>query len=198
MATLPTVPSFSYQDTSLAKLQQLAYAVSFLADCDVRPTWHAIKTSTQSLPASTFTEVTWSTTAYDNDGVFTPSLSYATIVTQGYYRTETCVNVSQAGTSGAIFQAAFKVTAGSNNTHHTSGTTAYYGLKGGQGVAYIANIDSSYCLGAMCPWVLFPGDTIGVYAYWSGSTTIDILSPTSFMTAVHSTSFTGHFVRTGS
>ncbi len=88
MTALPHVPTFTQGEHSVANLQALSQAVSFLVDGDLTPTWTLYRTATQSITAATITTVVFNQVAYDGDGV--SDGTGALIVTQGYYRVEAC------------------------------------------------------------------------------------------------------------
>jgi hypothetical protein len=191
---IPTVPTFVTGDTSLLKLQQLSYAVSFLTDQDVRPTWHFYKTTTQSIPASTWTAVTSGTVAYDNDGVY--SNFSAQIVTTGYYVVEACLQIIDTATI-FDFYTAFQIVAGANNPHHTSGTNS--GFFGQRMSATSANTvtDNANCISDTCPWVLYPGDVVSPMIWVSAAATADHNTNNSYMQGRFATTFSGYLSRTG-
>jgi hypothetical protein len=192
MATLPTVPSFGANDTSLTNLQNLSYSVSFLINCGVRPLWHFIRTATFSMSAG-FNNPGYATVIYDSDGVQTSGL--AQIVTQGYYAVEGCSDLS-TGSSGIAFDTRFLLTAGANNPHLTLGSTRVFGQRGGNSVA-TASTDTAVTLTDICPIVCYPGDTLQYDTYVNSATSLNFNQNTSYIAGRFVANFTGYFVRTG-
>lgn len=196
MATLPIVPAFVAGDTSITKLQQLSQAVSFLVDCDVRPTWHMYQTTTTAITGSTWTTPGTKTIAYDDDGVAISTAMIATIVTQGYYAVEACLPIrTLAGAQST--DCAFLVTAGPNNPHHVNGTTTFFGQRGNNSFAGTGG-DATGSISDICPWVLFPGDTVQPQAWISAAATMDFNTNTTYLNGRFVTNFTGYWLRTGS
>lgn len=199
---LPVVPSFTAGAPSINQLNALSYAVSFLVDNDVRPAWSLFMyNGTQAISASTWTTVAYDHIAYDSDGVAsgsgTPSLPV--IVTQGYYAVTACVQVEATSGANDEYTAAFLFTAGGNNPHFTSGTTQYFGYKGGKMSSTAqAAADNATCLSDNVPMVLYPGDKLAVQVYPTAAKTIDYNENTSFIQGRFATKFTGHWVRAGS
>lgn len=201
MASLPTLPGPFTDNTAptLGQLQQLSYAVSFIADATLRPTWHLFKTTTTALTASTWNTLSGGTVnaAYDNDGVFTSSTAFkATIVTQGYYAVE--ANLDLAATSTAMaFIPAFLFTAGPSNAHFTSGTTIYFGARGGDNVNDNTS-DSATCIADLVPAVCYPGDTIQPVVYvTSAAAAIQFNTNGSFCKGRFVCNFTGYWAGQG-
>jgi len=114
MATLPTIPSFSYQETpTLTKMQNLSGAVSFVSGL---PIMISLKTNTnQSVAANTATAVQWLVSECDSDSMHSTSTntSRLTAVTQGYYRLHTVLALSFSASKE--YQAYFRQTTGSSN-----------------------------------------------------------------------------------
>lgn len=197
MATLPTLPTFVAGDTSITKLQQLAYFAQFLSVCDVRPTYHAYKTATQAIPGNTFTVLSGGTVAYDNDGQSTPSGSMvSTIQTQGYYACEMTAGFKQTGTSIDCY-VAFLWTAGSSNPNFTAGATQRFGIRSNKsGTATAA--DNVLCSSDITPNVCYPGDTISPEVFCLTGLTINVnnSSQTTFQGRFN-VSFTNYWLRFG-
>lgn len=196
MATLPTVPTFAFGDSSITNLQNLSNAVSFLVDCDVRPLFHGYQATTTAMSASTFTTPGTKTVAYDDDGVLISTAMIATIVTQGYYCFEACIPIQTLATlQNTDF--IFLVTAGANNPHHTNGTTTLFGQRGVLGGAGTGN-DNTACISDICPWVLFPGDTVQPRGWINAAATMDFNRNATFTAGRYVNNFTGYWLRTGS
>jgi hypothetical protein len=195
MATIPTVPSFT-DDTvpSIADLNDLSQAVSFLSNVAVRPAWHFYKTATQVITLSTQTVVAYNYVALDSDGVFT-SGGIATIVTQGYYVTEACAGFLAGGASMSA-QAEFLVTAGSSNPNHSASSTLVYGTTGGL-APDTANEDYQLCISAPCPWVLYPGDKIAVRVFSTATVDLAYNENVSYVKGRFAANFTGYYKRYG-
>ena len=192
MATLPTVPTFVANDTSVTKLAQLSQAVSFLIDCDTRPAWHFYRTTTFSL-ANGWNIPGYTVVAYDSDGV--QSSGSAVIVTQGYYACEGCSDISNP--SGIVMDLSFQVTFGANNPHHTNGTTLVFGQRGGSWLTPSA--DPAFTIGDICPAVLYPGDKVDFRTYVNATgQTLNKNVNAAFNEGRFVANFTGYFLRTGS
>lgn len=193
MATLPTVPTFGTNDSSLTNLQNLSGAVNFLINCGVRPLWHFIRTATFSL-ATGWNNPGYSTVIYDDDGV--QSTGVASIITQGYYAVEGCVDI--LGTvSGVNFDTRFLLTAGPNNPHLTNGTTRIFGQRGGATTA-VASQDTAVTVADICPIVCYPQDTIQLNTWvQTGPQTLEFNNNGSYISGRFVANFTGYFVRTG-
>jgi hypothetical protein len=194
MAILPPkpLPTFFDGDSSLVNLNNLGYAIQFLTDNDVKPTWHFYKTATQAIPASTWTTVNMGTVAFDSDGTFTGG-GYATIQTPGIYGVAACMQV-QAGTTGIGVLTQFLVTAGSSNPNHAAGSSVNIGLRGG--LATASGADTAFAPTALTPWVLYQGDTIQAQIYTTVAATLDNNSNSSYMNGRFVCNFTGMLVRT--
>jgi len=167
MAMLPEILYFAQNDSSIANLNALAYAVQFLVDDDVRPVWHFYKDSaSQSLTASIFATVTYNHNPIDSDGVYAATHNgVATIQTQGYYAVEACVPFAP-GTFGSMagLNVNFLFTAGSGNPHYPAGVTIQFGIRGSSPVTD-ATGDTVVCITDIVPVCCYPGDTIAVQAF---------------------------------
>lgn len=163
MATLPTVPGPFTDGTAptIVQLNQLSYAVSFIANNNVRPTWHFYKTTSNSLTQNAWNSPSYGTVAFDSDSVH--SGGAVQVNTQGYYEVEACFDISVDATA---FHAlgSFLWTAGSSNPHFTSGTTLQFGGRGGSGVND-GSSNTAICITDICPNVCYPGDTIQPQVY---------------------------------
>jgi hypothetical protein len=195
---LPSVPTFTAGAPSIANLNALSYAVSFLCDNDTRPAWSFFMyTGTQSIVAATWTNVSYDHTAFDSDGV--QSYPYAQIVTQGYYALTACVQIEANANTADMYTGAFLFTAGANNPHYTTGTTQFFGYRGGKASSTAqAAADNAVCLADLTPMVLYPGDKLSVSVYLSAAHTLDINQNTSYIQGRFATKFTGNWIRTGS
>jgi hypothetical protein len=194
MSTLPTVPSFTNGDTSILKLQQLAYAVSFLVDCDesLRPTAHIYKNSTLALPATTNTSVPLGDNAWLNDPTYVaPNI---VIQTQGYYSLEAHIGTEFTASSRGTY-VVFLLTAGVNNPLG-NGVTVLFGYRGGQAVSVSAQ-DTDYCISALAPTCLYVGDAVTVQAYSTQATTINFNANTNYVSGRFVPNMTAIWIREG-
>lgn len=115
MATLPTIPGFSFQEVATtSKLNQLGGAVSFATQVPIVASLK--RSSTQSISANTATAVQWNVEEVDSDGMHSNSVnpSRLTCQTQGYYRFHAVASMNVTATA-AEYQAWFQQTTGSNN-----------------------------------------------------------------------------------
>lgn len=199
---LPSIPAFVAGSPSAASLNSLSYAVSFLVDHSVRPTWKFVSRGTGlTMTAATWTAIPWDTNIYDSDGVSPGGASWtsAVIVTQGYYRVESLVQPQNQATR-VNFATVFKWTAGSNSPYSAS-SPAWFGYRAssmsvtGSAAATQAGVNS-----AITPFPMYPGDTIQVFAYVAGATTpvLEINDNAAYMSGRFSMQFTGRWARTGS
>lgn len=192
---LPNVPSFGLTP-SLAQLQALSYAVSFLVDQDVRPTWHFFLTGTVAVSAATWTSINYNHVAYDSDGVY--DNVGAIVVTQGRYVLEACIQM-QATSTKDNFVGAFFFQAGANNPHFTTGSQQYFGYCGSNlSQTGSANATNALCLASITPMICYPGDFLHVQVYSPAAHTIDYNQNTSYIQGRFATNYTGYFVNTGS
>lgn len=194
MATLPTVPTFASNDSSLTNLQNLSAAVAFLCRADIRPTWHYYIAGGQGTSAATWAVMKAADIAFDSDNLWT-STGYATIVTQGYYQVEACVDVEMGGDTTSCYSS-FLFTAGTNNIHKSSGTTIQFGMRGGDCIQTAAQ-DTSICTSSLVPVCCYPGDTLQVYIMTETNSTINANVNTNYMAGRFTANFTGYMVRTG-
>jgi hypothetical protein len=196
MTALPTIPSFTdLTAPSLTDLTNLSYAVSFTADCDVRPTWHFYRTATMSLTANAWNLIPTNQTAFDSDGVKGSGGAGAVIVTRGYYAVEGCVDVSVTSV-GQIVIGAFLWTAGASNPHFTAGSTLVFGGKGGNSTDDNSS-NSAYTFSDLCPRVCYPGDTIQPQVWTSFAFTLKYNSNDAFNEGRFVPNFTGIWVGQG-
>jgi hypothetical protein len=195
MATLPTVPSFVANDSSLTKLQQLSGAVDFLVNTGTRPILHIYKVSASSITASTWTTVPGGTIAYDSDNMTGGSATFApTIKTQGYYSFEGCAQWA-TGTTGIFQRVSFLFTAGSGNPNFTLGTTVRFGLRGGNSTTTAAN-DTVQCTTAVSPMGLYVNDTVAMQVWTDVTTNILNNSNVSYISGRFVLNLTAFWLRT--
>ena len=191
---LPTVPSFVAGAPLLSDLNNLSYAVQFLADQDVRPTWHLFINTTQAITLNTWTNVAFDHVAFDCDGVAS-TLPNAVIKTQGRYALEACVQIEALAAKASI-TAAFLFTAGANNPNYTPGQTQFFGYRGTtSSQTSSAAADNAICISTLTPMVLYPADQLNVAVYLGSSMTIDYNENTSFSQGRFATQFTGYWDR---
>lgn len=201
---IPTIPTFTAGAPTLTQLNQLAYAASFLVDHGVRPTWKFIASSISgTVTAATWTVAPFNDSIYDSDGVWTSGSSGATIVTQGYYRLESCVQVQNLATK-VNFATAFKWTAGIH-TPYSAQSPYWFGYRGvsmsvtGSGSGTQAGVNA-----AITPIPMYPGDLLQVMLFVGGSTNAILEAndnagqPAAYMNGRMSLQFTGRWAREGS
>lgn len=193
MATLPTVPTFVDGDFSLANLQNLSYAVSFISDDDVRPLWHIYSEATQGISANAWTAVNTSYVARDSDGV--ASSPGVTINTQGYYAVEACIPF-EVSSSGAGVGACFQVIAGPNNPNHSPGATQMFGPRETGSPDEVA-VWATLCPADICPWELYPGDQIVPMAYSTAALNLGYNTNAGYREGRFVRQFTGLWIGTG-
>lgn len=196
---LPSIPIFTAGAPTIAQLNALSYAVSFLADQDVRPTWHFWHNATVSLSASTWNQMPFAKTAYDCDSVYSSANKDAIIVTQGYYALEANFEL-EATSTDTNYIGAFRITFGNNNPGGTQGTTRFFGYRGSMSSnTSDAAADNACCLSALTPLQLYPGDRIDVMVYVSSAMTADYNTGTptgSYIQGRFSANFTGYWAFT--
>lgn len=191
MSTLPTVPSFAPNDSSITNLQSLSYAVSFLIDMDIRPAWHLYTGSTHAVTANTVTTETFPLIAYDNDTL--NDGTGVTIVTPGYYVTESNLGFSTAGTTIHVM-VWFQFTAGANNPNFSPGATNLFG-GGGYPSASTSGEDLAICVSEIVPQPLYPGDTLRVQYNSDTATTRQVNNNVSYISGRFAPNFTGMMIR---
>lgn len=194
---LPSVPAFTAGAPTIAQLNALSYAVQFLAVDDLRPCWSFFMyTGTQSVSASTWTNVAFDHTAFDSDGV--QSYPFAVIKTQGYYALTACVQFIANANTTDLYSAAFLFTAGASNPNFTAGTTKQFGYRGSSlSFTGSAAADNAVCLSSPTQVVCYPGDKLSVQVFISSAHTLDFNQNTSYIRGRFATKFTGHWLRTG-
>lgn len=201
---LPSVPTFTAGAPSIAQLNALSYAVSFLVDDDVRPIWKVfLFNGTQALTASVWNNVTFDHVAIDSDGVSTGAgtKSVPAIVTQGIYDLEACVQLEAVAGTGQMFTTAFLFTAGANNPHFAPNATQYFGY-GASRISSTAQAaaDNAMCIASTTPMVCYPGDKLNVAIFPSAAYTLDFNENpnTSYIQGRLATLFTGMWSHVGS
>lgn len=194
MATLPTVPSFSAGSPSVATLNQLSQAVSFVADMDVRPFWHLYKTATQSITLNTWTSLTFGSIAYDDDNA--QDGTGVTVVTQGYYSLTGCAQF-RCTTTAVEVSCAFLMTGGGSNPHLGTGVTNRFGYRGDQTQNNTASADTAICATDTTPFPCYPGDTLRFQVYSGANITLNNNTAVSYEQGRFVPNFTGYLVRTG-
>jgi hypothetical protein len=115
MATLPTVPSFAFQEVpTITKLNQVATAVNFVTQIPIVISLK--RSSTQAVAASTSVAVQWNVDEVDSDNMHSTVTNPSRLVsqTQGYYKMHATIAVSQTATA-AYTSMWFQQTTGSNN-----------------------------------------------------------------------------------
>jgi hypothetical protein len=152
MATIPTVPSFTFQQApSIAVLNQLASCVTFATRL---PAWAAL-TGSQSLTNNTVTALSW-TAVTDRDGG-TSGTEYIA-QTPGYY--ELAAGVSFASNSTGVRLAYFVVTTGANNPGGSGHTTIFGTASAAASPTNVTRLS----LGAVSPY-LYLLDVLQVVAF---------------------------------
>ena len=198
----PSVPTFTAGSPTIAQLNALSCAVSFLVDQDVRPTWTAfLSGSSPSIGAGAWTNIACDHVAFDSDGVFGVAgagLPTATIVTQGFYAFESCFQFA-LNTNQDQYYGCFLFTAGANNPHLTTGTTRRFGFRGSQlGTTAQAAADSASCLSSYFSTCLYPGDTINAQVYVATNAhTLDKNNNVSYIQGRFVPKFSGYLLATG-
>ena len=194
---IPTVPTFVAGAPAITDLNNLSYAASFIIDHGTRPAWKFFMAATQSLAANSWTGVAFDHVAYDSDGTYSAVNHGANIVTQGYYEVEACVQL-EAGTNKDNFALCFEWDPTNVNPHFASGPLDF-GWKGSATPqSSSAAADACYCISAITPFPMYPGDLIQVRAFSSAAHTIDFNQNTSYTQGRFSTQFTGRWCREGS
>jgi hypothetical protein len=193
MATIPTPPSFAFQDSSLDNLTALAKCVTFLADCGTRPVFRLFRqTSTQAVSGAGLTVVTLAGVAYDDDGV--SDGTGATIVTQGWYDFSACANFVSA--TGQQAYGVIQVTTGTHNINYTNGTVLTQALQGGQNPT-LASSESDFSFGSLSSACLYPGDKVRLAVNTGGAGTIEYNSNNSYIQGRFPPTLSGMWIRTG-
>jgi hypothetical protein len=187
----PTVPTIN-------GLNQLSYATSFLVNCAVRPSWHMFKKLLVNGAQNAWTVPAYGNVAYDSDRVATPT--GAVINTQGYYLTESCLQVNnQVVTTPINWSSAFKITAGPNNPYQSPGSTRWYGYRS-SGMSTVSGQCDAFTCSDVTPFCLYPGDLV-TPIFWNNATGGVTVEPAAnnplFMSGVFSHKFTGYWLSAG-
>jgi hypothetical protein len=196
---IPAVPTFTQGDApSITSLNNLSYAVNFLATCNVRPTWHYYKAANQTIEGTGWQYIGGGsvTAVYDNDGTCQEADFVAYIVTTGYYRVEACIAI-EGSTSPLIFRTAFIWIAGNNNPHYAVNTSKLFGMRATRNSGS-AGRDAVLTPSEACPVVCYPGDIIAPQVWPSATEILDYnASGGSGYESRFSCNFTGYLIRTG-
>lgn len=190
---LPTIPSFSANETTVAHLAQLSAAVQFATVASGYPLWRFYKAAVQSIPASTQTTLIFASIAVDTDNV--SNATGAQINTQGYYSCEACIPFEGASAINGV-QARFVFTAGPNNAGQASGTVINFGGTSSAAAA-VTGTDYALCMADKCPVACYPGDVLTVQLFCPTATSVNVLSNTSNTAGWFPAQFSGRWVRTG-
>lgn len=158
MATLPTIPSFAFQEApTVTKLNQLSGAVFFVSQTPIVVSLK--RSSTQSISAATATAVQWNVSEVDSDSMHSVSVNPSRLVaaTQGYY----WFHASLAFTipSAQEYQAYFQQTTGSGNPLG-SGHTQTFGADASLSVSTTSQV-MSLGIRSLSP-CLYVGDYVEV------------------------------------
>jgi hypothetical protein len=195
MATLPSFPVFAENDSSIAKLNELASAVNFLYNCSTRPVWHFHSETTQTLDSGwTVVQFPSNSYNYDSDGV-NSGAGGANIVTRGYYSVESCVQFTVNG-SGIGLGAGFLFTAGSNNPHFSENSAIRFGIRA-RAPSGTSATDNSITPSDMVPVCCYPGDVLQAQAYCTAGITLRNNTNTSYTQGRFVLNFTGYYVAYG-
>lgn len=191
---LPTIPFFGDESVpSLDDLNALSYAVSFVSDCDMRPTWKVYTVNNQAVASGSWNTLTLETVAYDSDGV--ADGTGATIVTQGIYSLAGCIQVEDTG-SVLAFGADIFLLAGGNNPHFSG--TKIFSFRGGEAESAVSTSDSAMVTSTLTPFALYPGDKIRLKCSVSAATTLRHNNNPNYAAGRFVPSLCGTWVREGS
>lgn len=193
LPVIPVPPVFPVQDSSLANLQALSYAVSFIANNDIKPTWHLYKTATTALAANSWQTVNFGSVAFDSANV--SDGQGAVVTTAGYYAVEGCLPV-QAGAGGIAAWISFLFVAGPNNPNASPGSQITFGLRGGTATS-TAGDDFTLNSSAIAPLCLYPGDGLYLQAYVTGAVSTNVNNNSSYTAGRFVPNFTGTWIRQG-
>jgi hypothetical protein len=198
---LPVVPTFSAGAPTLYELNQLSYCVNFLVNQNVRPAFHAFKKLYGDVsPASVWQTPNYGYVSFDCDGMWNdlPTLTSATVQTQGYYVVESAVQFTLISTIELV-AGAFLITGGGNNPHLGSGDLAYFGFRANvMGTTGAGAADYAMSYSDITPFCLYPADTISPIIA-SGNATVSTHSNlnTAFNIGRFVYSFSGKFLNIG-
>lgn len=191
---LPTIPTFSDTAPSLADLNNLSYAVSFLTDVDTRPAWKIYTKTTQSLTANSWHAITLASVALDSDGV--ADGTGITIVTQGFYALTAMAQIQATGSQFAI-GVAFNATGKGNNPHLASGATLRFGERGDSVETAVTTNTTALVTSTVTPICMYPGDTIRMQVYTTAAATHTNNVNTTYQQGRFAPNFTGYLARLG-
>jgi hypothetical protein len=194
---LPSVPAFTAGSPTIAQLNALSYATTFLIDHGTRPTWHFFMYATQALGANAWTAVAFDHVAYDSDGVYSSVNHGANIVTQGYYEMEACVQL-KAGANKDDYAVCFAWSPQSGNPYFSHGATNF-GYKANS-LPQTGSAAADGCLNifGISPYPVYPGDLLQVLVWSAAAHTVDFNQNTSYNQGRFSTQFTGRWAFSGS
>jgi hypothetical protein len=190
---LPTIPIFTTSSPALDDLNNLSYAVSFVSDCDTRPTFKLYAKAQQSITSGSWRTVTLANVAYDSDGV--SDGTGATIVTQGYYNLRGTVQVVATSTNVQL-ACAFFLTNGGNNPNFSG--TKRFGQRADGTENQFTTTDTALCCEATTPIPCYPGDQIVLQVSVSANMTLDFNKNTTYQEGRFVPNLSGTWVRTGS
>lgn len=193
---IPTVPTFAAGAPTIAQLNQLSYAASFITDHGVRPAWKFFATATQSIASGGWVVVHFDKVAYDSDGTYVSSNNSATIVTQGYYELEACVSL-EAGANKDAFGLSFSWSPTNANPHFASGPLNFGWKESSMSQTGSAAADNYLCISGITPFPMYPLDALQVNIFSNAVHTIDYNQNTSYDQGRFSCQFTGRWVREG-
>ena len=192
---LPVVPSFTAGESNVQHLQQLSNAVSFLSVGANYPVFRAIKTATLALTAGSWQTIPYTTIELDTDSMHNAANGGIQINTQGYYRFEASLELQSPG-SNDVMALSFLLTVGPNNANYSNGTTLRFG---GMSTTFNAtsNVDGAFTQADICPYVLYPNDTVVVQAYPSVNCTTDTLTNSGATAGWFAPQMSARWIRTG-
>lgn len=194
---LPTIPSFSAGESSIAHLQQLGAAVRFATVAQYYPMWRYYRTSAQAVAAGSWVTVQFNAILIDTDNLSSGGNFGALIQTQGYYTCEACLPFLEEASGTNNCQGSFLWTAGPSNPNYTAGTTNRFGGTA-QSATSGTGTDFVYNMADICPVVCYPGDSIVVQAFLLLATSVNYLSNATATSGWFCPQFTGRWIRTGS
>lgn len=195
---LPSVPTFAAGSPSLAQLNALSYAASFLIDHGTRPAWHFFMYATQSItPANSYNTLALDHVAYDSDGVWNAANHEALIVTQGFYEMEACVQLA-AGANKDDWGACFLWTPAATSPYFSHGAQEFGHSANSLPQTGSAASDAAINIYSQSPFPAYPGDTFLVQVWSAAVHTADFNQNTSYIQGRFSTQFTGRWAFSGS
>lgn len=157
MATVPTVPSFAFQeDPTIAKLNQLAACVSFINSLPAYVS--AVAGGSQSVASSTETVIQFVASTDRDSGWSGGAVARYVAQTPAYYDFE--AHLDFASNTAGLRHAYFQVTTGSGNPGGAGNTTQF----GGCAVIADASTDTHVEIAQMSPY-LYVNDYVQVFGY---------------------------------